>query len=157
MKKFLKGMFKDSERVDQLDGTYRDALNANINYIKGAICNEQGNESTSLDQDIKYIIGECSDESGLIYVFGIKEYSNEDYSFIGVLYPKEKIFTVLYASKELNFQRNYTIEATVKVNSKGDTILYFTDNYIKRSTNPQTGIEYVEEYNPPRAFNVTRQ
>ena len=131
MKKFLKGMFKDSERVDQLDGTYRDALNANINYLKGAIVNEQGNAIVSIDADkIDNIIGECTDEAGRLYVFGLSKYNNETYSIIAVMFPKEKIYTVLFASKELNFQPNYTIEATVKVNSKGDTILYFTDNYI---------------------------
>ncbi len=35
-------MHKDSERVDQPDGTYRDALNANLYYTKGAIVNEEG-------------------------------------------------------------------------------------------------------------------
>lgn len=157
MKKFLKGMFKDSERVDQLDGTYRDALNANINYLKGAIVNEQGNAIVSIDANkIDNIIGECTDEAGRLYVFGLSKYNNETYSIIAVMFPKEKIYTVLFASKELNFQPNYTIEATVKVNSKGDTILYFTDNYIVKSIDV-TGIEYVSAYNPPRTFNVTRQ
>ena len=42
MKKFVNGMVKDPERVDQPDGTYRDALNANIYFQKGAITNELG-------------------------------------------------------------------------------------------------------------------
>lgn len=33
MKKFIKGMVKDPERVDQPEATYRDALNANL-YIQ---------------------------------------------------------------------------------------------------------------------------
>ena len=42
MKKFIAGMVKDPERVDQPEGTYRDALNANLYYQKGAIVNEHG-------------------------------------------------------------------------------------------------------------------
>ena len=34
MKKLIKGMHKDSERVDQPENTYRDALNANLYYSK---------------------------------------------------------------------------------------------------------------------------
>ena len=40
MKKLGKGMFKDTARVDQPEGTMRDALNANLNIKKGSISNE---------------------------------------------------------------------------------------------------------------------
>ena len=39
----LKGMLKDTGRMDQVDGTYRDALNANLYVSKGAVVNETGN------------------------------------------------------------------------------------------------------------------
>ena len=42
MKKLGKGMFKDTARVDQPEGTMRDALNANLNIKKGSISNEWG-------------------------------------------------------------------------------------------------------------------
>jgi len=41
--KFIKGMNKDTARIDQIDGTFRDALNAVIDSDKGAITSEQGN------------------------------------------------------------------------------------------------------------------
>jgi len=55
MKKFVKGMHKDSERVDQPEGTLRDALNANLYYSKGAIVNEQG--TIRLGTHLMHIIG----------------------------------------------------------------------------------------------------
>jgi len=42
--KFLKGMNKDTGLADQVDGTYRDALNAVVDINKGAISNEFGNK-----------------------------------------------------------------------------------------------------------------
>ena len=68
MKKFLKGMHKDANRVDLPEGTYRDALNANLYMTKGAVVNEQGNTLIgtydSPNFPIINIIGQCALEDG---------------------------------------------------------------------------------------------
>ena len=154
MKKFIKGMVKDPERVDQPEGTYRDALNANLYYQKGAIVNEQGNKiAATVNPTISNIIGQCPLEDGRIVLFAIDELGH----IISILSPKNNTYTVLYRNDDLNFQPDHTIEATAKVDTQGNILIYFTDNYIVRLTNPQTGIDYIDDYNPPRVFNVTTQ
>jgi len=45
--KFIKGMNKDTGRIDQIDNTYRDALNAILENQKGSITSEYGNSFVS--------------------------------------------------------------------------------------------------------------
>lgn len=162
MKKFLKGMHKDAERVDMPDGTYRDALNANLYYTKGAIVNEQGTvlvgEYNSPNFPIQNIIGQCALEDGRIIVFAID--TNPDTNgtnVISLVTPKQNKYEVLYRNDDLNFQPNFTIEATAKIDSKNKIKVYFTDNYISKLVEPETGIEYIDEYNPPRVFDISKQ
>lgn len=153
MIKFLKGMVKDPERVDQPENSYRDALNANLYLLKGAIVNEQGTKLVNTQYPIENIIGQCALTDGRILIFGIDSNSH----MISLVSPKESSYTVLYRNNALNFQPDYTIEATAKVDTQGDTLVYFTDNYIVRNTDPGTGIRYIDDFNPPRAFNVSLQ
>jgi len=162
VKKFLKGMHKDAERVDMPEGTYRDALNANFYYTKGAVVNEQGNkligDYSSPNYPIISIIGQCALEDGRIVIFGIDD--NRDLNgnnIIALATPKQNRYEVLYRNNALNFQEDYTIEATAKIDSKNQIKVYFTDNYISKVVEPNTGIEYIDEYNPPRVFDVTAQ
>jgi hypothetical protein len=79
MNKFIRGMYKDSERVDQIEGTYRDALNLNLYVAKGALVNEGGNAlaySNELD-DWEDIIGQCNLEDGRIVIFYNKSRKRE--------------------------------------------------------------------------------
>lgn len=159
MKKFTAGMSKDSERVDQPEGTYRDALNANLYYIKGAVVNEQG---TIPIQNRRFpyadnIIGQCALKDGRIVVFFNYTFDNATTSAISIVDPAQGTNTLIYRNAELNFQPSNTIEATSKTNANGDILVYFTDNYIQRATDPTTGISYITEYNPPRVINITRQ
>ena len=162
MKKFLKGMHKDAERVDMPEGTYRDALNANLYYTKGSIVNEQGNtlvgEYLPPNFPIQNIIGQCALQDGRILVCAID--TNPDTNgnnVISLVTPKQNKYEVLYRNNDLNFQVNYTIEATAKIDSKNKIKVYLTDNYISKIVEPSTGIEYIDEYNPPRVFDVSKQ
>ena len=159
MKKFTAGMSKDLERVDQPEGSYRDALNANLYYIKGAVVNEQG--TTAIQnrgfQFADNIIGQCALKDGRIVVFFNYTLQNATTSAISIVDPAQGTNTLIYRNAELNFQPSNTIEATSKTNANGDILVYFTDNYIQRATEPTTGIEYITDYNPPRVINITRQ
>ena len=157
MKKFMQGMHKDVERVDQPEGSYRDALNATLYYRKGAIVNEQGTISVGVQEfPITNIIGQCVLEDDRIVLFAI-DASPENNNIIAVVYPKVKSYTVIYRNNDLNYQPSNPIEATSKIDSKNQIKVYFTDNYISKLTNPETGIEYLDDYNPPRVFDVTKQ
>jgi len=154
MQKFLKGMQKDPERVDQGEHTYRDALNVNLYYQKGAIVNEQGNQIVAdIVPAIYEIIGACPLEDGRIVVFAIDSIGD----MISILSPKDGTYTVLYRDDNLNFQSDFTIEAIAKVNTQGDILVYFTDNYLSRTTDTATEISYIDDFNPPRIFNVSKQ
>jgi hypothetical protein len=148
-------MYKDSERVDQIEGTYRDALNLNLYVSKGALVNESGNAlaySNELE-DWEDIIGQCNLEDGRIVIF----YNKSSESAIGVLNPKTKQFKELYVNADLNFQPTHTIEAIEKISSTKDILVYFTDNYIVRRTDSRTSISYISKHNPPRVFNISKQ
>jgi len=162
VKKFLKGMHKDAERVDMPESTYRDALNANLYFTKGAVVNEQGNTLVGTysypNFPIANIIGQCALEDGRIVIFAIDSNTGDEGTHvISIADPKLDTYRVLYRDDALNFQPDHTIEATAKVDSKGQIKVYFTDNYISRVTDGPTGIDYIADYNPPRVFDVTRQ
>ena len=156
-------MHKDAERVDMPEGTFRDALNANLYFTKASIVNEQGNSlvgSYSYPSfPIDNIIGQCTLEDGRIVIFAIDSCPGEveGTHIIALADPSLNTYQVLYRNNDLNFQKDYTIEATSKVDSKGQIKVYFTDNYIKRLTDSATGIDYIDDYNPPRVFDVSKQ
>ena len=86
--KFLKGMNKDTARIDQIDGTYRDALNAVIDSDKGAITSEQGNSLVARLQDVvgrSYnIVGQIALPNDDFLMFGAVTQSGINYS--GIFY-----------------------------------------------------------------------
>lgn len=113
-------MVKDPERVDQPEGTFRDALNANLYVQKGAIVNEQGNKIvTAIEPAITNIIGQCSLEDGRIVLFA-KDVTSDVISLVS---PKDQTYTVLYRNADLNYKPAYTIEATAKVDTQGDILV----------------------------------
>ena len=159
MKKFIGGMVKDPERVDQPEGSYRDALNANLYYQKGAVVNEQGTSPITNVTGfvVDNIIGQCPLTDGRIVLFFNYTFQSNSTSAIGIVNPSLGQHTVLYRDAQLNFQPSNTIEATTKIDVNGNVLVYFTDNYILKATDEFTGIEYISEYNPPRVINITRQ
>lgn len=138
-KRFLKGLFKDTGQLDQPESTWRYALNAVLNTQKGAISNEAGAEYvTKIDPDFK-AIGAIEISDGRVVLF-LKNLTDKQ-AMIVLL--SNNIITVLFQPPllfDLNFNTSYPIEGTFKIDSKGDLVVY-----------------WVDDLNPPRAFNVSRQ
>ena len=160
MKKLIGGMHKDSERVDQPEGTYRDALNANLYYTKGAIVNEEG--TSIIGTHPIQIIGAIPLLNNQVISFGWVDDSgatvpsfDSTKSAIVLTDTKTKNSRILYKNAALNFQKNNPIVGEFRIDSKNEIIIYFTDNYYITETTPEG--EVLSEYNSPRAFNVTRQ
>lgn len=95
------------------------------------------------------------------------------YSAIFKVIPNSKTVTLLYITlgdvvpaaviikpfteTHLNFSNTNPITGEYRLSPNGDILIYFTDNRYTLTRDPTTSIEYVESYNPPRVFNVSKQ
>ena len=153
-KRFLKGLFKDTAHIDQPEGTWRHARNMLLNSTDGAVSNEGGTKlrgkmgATSLSQNYKLIGAiEVNDDKVILFladvVSSIAAPPTTPLSEIAIW--EKGVYTIIYnptptATVDLNFREMNPIEGTFKINSKGDLVVYWTD-----------------DLNPPRAFNIDRQ
>lgn len=165
--KFIKGMNKDTARIDQIDGTFRDALNAVIDSDKGAITSEQGNSLVAPLRDsvgrLYNVVGQIALPNDDFLIFGAVTLLNISYS--GIFYidistsSSRLLFTTNQNSVDgdLAFDVEHPITGEFRVSPTGEIITYFTDNKFTETTETNTGIQYISQYNPPRVFNVTRQ
>jgi len=152
-KRYIKGLFKDTAHIDQPEGTWRYAKNMVLNEKMGSISNEGGTElaghlglnGTTGAQNDK-VIGaiEVNDDKVILFIKDVQN-TVTPRSEIGIW--QNGIFTPIFnpsplqfPNQDLNFQESHPINGTFKVDSKGDLIVYWTD-----------------DLNPPRAFNVDRQ
>ena len=183
----LKGMLKDTGRMDQVDGTYRDALNLIVDDLKLNVANEYGTRfvtgltlalpltSGSItigmnivgqialldDNFILFAAGEYTLPSGIVMTVSAIYKVNVANNNNTVLYYTTSVDPaspgVPNPTGHLNFDLNHPITAELRESPTQEEIVYFTDNKSTFTTDPSTGIEYVSEYNPPRVFNVTKQ
>jgi len=161
--KFLKGMNKDTGLSDQVDGTYRDALNAVVDINKGAISNEFGNKLVANLPTGFLPVGQIALPDDNFIIFANKAGTPTSTSSIFYVNTSTNILLALLttttgeATGHLNFDIDNPITGEFRVSPTGEIIIYFTDNKYKFTVEPVTKIEYPEYYNPPRVFNVTRQ
>jgi hypothetical protein len=168
--KFLKGMNKDTGLADQVDGTYRDALNAVVDINKGAISNEFGNKLVQSLPTGFLPVGQIALPNDNFIIFANKVNASTPSGVItdststiflidtstNILFPLLTTSTT-DAAGHLNFDIDNPITGEFRVSPTGEIIIYFTDNKYKFTIEPVTKIEYPEYYNPPRVFNTTRQ
>lgn len=166
--KFIKGMNKDTARIDQIDGTFRDALNAVIDSDKGAITSEHGNSTVASLTDTANsrsynVVGQIALPNDDFLMFGAVTQSSINYSGIFYIDISSSSSRLLYTTNQnsvkgdLAFDVEHPITGEFRVSPTGEIITYFTDNKYTETTEPNTGIKYISQYNPPRVFNVTRQ
>lgn len=145
-KRFIKGLFKDTGQLDQPEGTWRYALNAVVNRIKGSISNEKGTTKAGELEPGFVVIGaiEISDNRVVLFLRQTESTQLVMRDEIGIW--EKDTYKALYqpvtttVDSKLNFNTQYLIEGTYKINSNNDLVVYFTD-----------------DLNPPRAFNISRQ
>jgi hypothetical protein len=165
--KFIKGMNKDTARIDQIDGTFRDALNAVIDSDKGAITSEQGNSLVAPLRDsvgrLYNVVGQIALPNDDFLIFGAVTLLNISYSGIFYIDVSSQTSRLLFTTNQnsvngdLAFDVEHPITGEFRVSPTGEIITYFTDNKFTETTETNTGIQYISQYNPPRVFNVTRQ
>tara|TARA_R110000765_G_scaffold327719_1_gene418793 strand:- start:1632 stop:7790 length:6159 start_codon:yes stop_codon:yes gene_type:complete len=167
-KRFIKGLFKDTSPIDQPEGSWRFARNMVLNETDGAVSNEGGTELSGYlgdkTVDVLYngvgdwtlkVVGKIEVDADRVILFSAdeKEQNTDNTtvhsSEIGIW--ENGLYTTLYkplvpvlgigqTNTILDFNTYHPIEGTFKIDAKEDLIIYFTD-----------------DYNPPRAFNVSRQ
>lgn len=181
--KFIKGMVKDTGQMDQVDGTYRDALNLIVDDLRGNVGNEYGtvNVGTLNVTNIPLAgggtqnvaidpIGQIALLDDNFIIFGVGEFTSGAFavrvSSIHIVNIATRVASVLYyttdtgttsALGDLNFDINYPVTAELRESPVQEKIVYFTDNRYTFSIDPSTDIEYVSSYNPPRVFNISKQ
>lgn len=183
-----KGMIKDTGRMDQVDGSYRDALNLIVDDLKLNVANEYGtisvgglNVSVLGSTGILYgvpisAIGQIALLDDNFVIFGFGKYTDPSGITVNVStihkvnVPQRSAALLYYTTNvvptspgtinptgHLNFDVNYPVTAELRESPIQEEIVYFTDNKSTFITDPDTDIQYVAEYNPPRVFNITKQ
>ena len=152
-KRYIKGLFKDTAHIDQPDGTWRFARNMVLNEKLGSMSNEGGTElaghlgTDPVIGDFKNkLVGAIEVDKDRVVLF-VKDVVTliDPSSEIGI-WDNGKYTTLfkpsflLFPEHDLNFQIDNPVSGTFKIDSKGDLVVYFTD-----------------DLNPPRAFNISRQ
>jgi len=142
VKKVAKGMYRDTNPIDQPANTYRYALNMMLESREGdhsAITNEEGNEACDAVKSGYQVIGTILVNNNDTIVFS----TNGTKSEIGIL-SQSCVYTSLVESTCLNFSRDYPISGIFKIQNGCDRIIYFTDNYNPiRVLNLDNLIQYV--------------
>lgn len=142
VKKLAKGMYSDTNPIDQPPNTYRYALNMMLESREGdhsAITNEEGNEACSAVKSGYQVIGTILVSNNDTIIFS----TNGTKSEIGIL-SQSCVYTSLIESTCLNFSRDYPINGIFKIHNGCDRIIYFTDNYNPiRVINLESLIQYV--------------
>ncbi len=118
MKQFTGGMNKDMSPAKQPEGTYRDALNANISDTMGSVVNESGVfKFTSVDNF--EVIGKVLIDDDSIVLFGRQRVdataTSSFYNTISIFYPKQDRTVILYSHPDLNFKSTHPVVGTYRI------------------------------------------
>lgn len=156
---FSNGMYQDTIPKMQPKGTYRFALNANVETRNGdllGISNELGNAQVYIKDNWGYdniIIGHCKtdDDDVILFLKG-----NPSHTFaidtIALVNTKTNTWNSIMQAECLNFSLEHQINCLFKIRNGCERVIYFTDNYNKyRVINIDDALEndgYDEHYCP---------
>ena len=146
MGKFLKGLNRDINPVDQPAGTWRYARNMVIPPGAGTVQSEKGTDQIVNITAGYRVIGSCLLPDEKVCLFSTKIASPFN-SEIGVFNPASNTYTVIYNDSacvginKLNFKIEFPIQAEAKMDITGKISVYWTDDF-----NP---MRYIKLYKPP--------
>ena len=123
--KFLKGMFKDSGRIDQPDNTYRDAINLIIDDKKAAVANEYGTEYIGELTYTYYVPGDINATPRIVSLTPIGTIKLDDNSLI-VFGQAVEPYILTPSNLDGGVESIFSGIFKVTPNSKKVTLLYLT-------------------------------
>jgi len=143
MGKFLKGLSRDTNPVDQPAGTWRYAKNMVIPPGSGTIQSEKGTEVvvsiTGGYQPLGTVL--LPDETVCLFSTNLTTLNSE----IGIFNPVSGVYTPVYNDtgnpRFLNFQLEFPIQGESKMDITGNMSVYWTDDL--------NAMRYINLYNPP--------
>lgn len=129
----LAGMNQDVDPVNQPQGTYRFALNAQLQDIDGNfgnISSELGNEVLGSLPEGKKPIGHVQTDTEDLVLFLYDEDGDHE---IGIFSPHAKTYTSYIVASCLNFDDRHPVDALFRIAKGCNRTIYFTDtiNYYR--------------------------
>mgnify|MGYP003111352906 FL=1 len=171
MGKYIKGMSKDTGHLDQPEGTWRYARNVQIHPITGVVSNEHGMKALpapskpnivnlNVLNEGAVVIGaiEITDDRVILFIrYNIRwtpsEFYEEYQEEIGLF--ENETYTVLYRPNKLNDNTTVALTGTdLRLNFNLDN---FIEGTYKINAEEELFVYWVDDLNPPRAMNITRQ
>ena len=134
--KNVRGLFTDTQPIDQPEGFYRYAENLVVNKRLGAVANELGQEVTSSLQAGSKILGYIYLPDDSVVLFTHQPSQNTS-RIIWVKHGTQDVKVEDVGNDVLSFNEDSKIEGVSRINFKGEPIIYWTDNL-----------------NPPRTLNL---
>tara|TARA_R110002012_G_scaffold1863_8_gene8992 strand:- start:27937 stop:33345 length:5409 start_codon:yes stop_codon:yes gene_type:complete len=154
MGKFNKGINRDTDPIDQPDGSWRYAKNIIIEPNSGAIQFERGTEwiiniagaynpitSTVAPTPGYQAIGNIVLQDDRVVIFSVfpdttNPWTTPGTSEVGIFDPTTSVYTTVYNDyaqipanqKPLNFRKEYPIQGEYKIDGTGQTSVYWTDD-----------------------------
>lgn len=126
---FEKGLYQDTSNVNQPQGTYTFALNALKEFAEtnpGVLQNEYGFKVSAQFPIGTILLGQVELEDDSSCIFTLSTATNEQKISI---YKLDGSVVDIFSDTNLNFDAEHQIQATYKINSLGQRIVYFTDNF----------------------------
>lgn len=138
MKKLVKGLRRDENKLDQLEGSWCDARNIVITKANGTISNENGfDDITPTGYPNKKLIGVIVTNTKKVHFFGS---TNAADSEIGII-DENLNYTTIIIDSLLNFHEDHPIQGVFQYKFNNNLVIAWTD-----STNGK--------WNPYRILNL---
>jgi len=157
--KFLKGMHRDTNPVDQPVGTWRYAKNIVIPPNSGSIQSEHGTIKVANISNGYHAVGSIVLHDDTVVIFSVRpDLTNPvtaiGTSEIGLFDVVSNSYTIIFndsaqassGQESLNFRRTHPIQGTYKIDSTNKVSIYWTDD--------NSEMKFIRLYNPPTTGTV---
>lgn len=141
---FNRGLHTQSKPKAQPDGTYRFALNAQVETNEGdrfSLSNMEGNTLCLTLPDSLQVIGSCLTDTDDILLFSTNNVTSE----LGLYNPVSCSYSQLIRSSDLEFSTKYPIDCLFRVRKGCERTFYWTDrNNTYRKVNIDSLLDYTD-------------